>query len=198
MKVSNLYIYTTKSIGSIFLNKNKSETRGLPYLYIALLLFLVQCYPTPKLAGQFTEAAFDEMATLMAKGTVKDIEVETLVQEKEAYLLLDTRTKKEYEISHIPNAIWVGYDNFSLNNLPQGISKDTKILTYCSVGYRSERIGEKLQEAGYQDVSNLKGSVFKWINEGHPLEDMLGSPTDKVHGFDKEWGKWVRGGKAVY
>jgi len=80
----------------------------------------------------------------------------------------------------------------------KAIAKDAKIVTYCSVGYRSERIGEKLQKAGFTDVSNLKGSIFKWINEGNTLEDKDGQTTDKVHGFDKNWGKWVRGDKAVY
>ena len=105
------------------------------------------------------------MATEMAQGDTKDIEVTTLKTMKEKVILLDTREKKEYEISHIPGAIWVGYNNFKLKRVKE-IAKDTKIVTYCSVGYRSERIGEKLQKAGFTDVSNLKGSIFKWVNEG--------------------------------
>ena len=137
------------------------------------------------------------MATYMAQGDTKDIEVASLKTIKGKVILLDTREKKEYEISHIPGAIWVGYDNFKLKRVKE-IAKDAKIITYCSVGYRSERIGEKLQKAGFTDVSNLKGSIFKWVNEGNPLEDKDGNATDKVHGFDKNWGKWVKGDKAVY
>ena len=165
------------------------------HLLIAILF--TQCLPVPEVAGQFTETEFEEMATQMAQGDTKDIEVATLKTMEEKVILLDTREKKEYEISHIPGAIWVGYDNFKLKRVKE-IAKDAKIVTYCSVGYRSERIGEKLQKAGFTNVSNLKGSIFKWVNEGNPLEDKDGQATDKVHGFDKDWGKWVKGDKAVY
>ena len=167
-------------------------------LFQFLIVFLfAQCYPAPKLAGQFTEQEFETMATEMAQGDTRDIEVATLKEMKEKVILLDTREKKEYEISHIPGAIWVGYNNFKLKRVKE-IAKDAKIVTYCSVGYRRERIGEKLQNAGFTDVSNLKGSIFKWVNEGNPIVDKDEQPTEKVHGFDKTWGKWVKGEKAVY
>ena len=91
----------------------------------------------------------------------------------------------------------IGEEKFKEKGIKE-IAKDAKIVTYCSVGYRSERIGEKLQKAGFTDVSNLKGSIFKWVNEGNALEDKDGNTTDKVHGFNKDWGKWVKGDKAVY
>jgi len=167
------------------------------FLQLVIALLFIQCYPTSEIIGQFTEMEFEEMATEMAQGDTRDIEVANLKMMKEKVILLDTREKKEYEISHIPGAIWVGYNNFKLKRVKE-IAKDAKIVTYCSVGYRSERIGEKLQKAGFSDVSNLKGSIFKWVNEGNPLEDKEGNTTDKVHGFDKDWGKWVKGDKAVY
>ncbi len=166
-------------------------------LQFLILLLFTQCYPAPKLAGQFTEQEFNAMATEMAQGDTRDIDVATLKATKEKVILLDTREKKEYEISHIPGAIWVGYNNFKLKRIKE-IAKDAKIVTYCSVGYRSERIGEKLQKAGFTDVSNLKGSIFKWVNEGNPIVDKDDQPTEKVHGFNKSWGKWVKNGKAVY
>ena len=137
------------------------------------------------------------MANEMATGEVKDISVEDLKKIKDQVILLDTREKEEFEISHIPGAIWVGYDNFKMKNL-KGIDKDAEIVTYCSVGYRSERIGEKLQKAGFNNVCNLEGSIFKWVNEGNIVEDKDGNKTESVHGFDKDWGKWVKGAKVVY
>jgi len=166
-------------------------------LYLLSVLFLTQCITAPKISGQFTEIEFEEMATKMAKGDTKDIEVATLKNMEEKVVLLDTREKEEYEISHIPGAIWVGYDDFDVKRLDE-ISKNTKIVTYCSVGYRSERIGEKLMKQGFTDVSNLKGSLFKWANQGYELEDKNGESTEKVHGFNEKWGKWVKGGQAVY
>ena len=36
--------------------------------------------------------------------------------------------------------------------------------------------------------SNLKGSIFKWANEGRPLVQD-GKPTHQVHPYNKYWGR---------
>lgn len=167
------------------------------YSYLLLSIFFIQCYSAPKVAGQFTVQEFEDMATQMAKGTVKDMTITQLIQEKEDVLLLDARERNEYEISHIPTAIWVGYDDFTLDRV-KAIAKDQAVVTYCSVGYRSERIGEQLQKAGFENVRNLKGSIFQWVNEGQPVVDGEAQPTTKVHGFNEKWGKWVKKGEVVY
>ena len=161
------------------------------------LLFLTQCYPAPKVAGQFTDQEFEQMASEMAKGDVPDLSPTQLVNFESPIILLDTRERAEYDMSHIPDAIWVGYDDFSKERI-QHLSKETPIVTYCSVGYRSERIGEKLQKLGFQKVYNLKGSIFQWVNEERTIVDKNGEPTNKVHGFNKTWSKWVKNGQVVY
>ncbi len=181
--------------GEIF--SMKSSMPRNKFLKLFIITVFVQIYFWSNLVGQFTDTEFEKMATEMAKGEITDIDVTTLKGKKGKIVLLDTREKKEYEISHIPGAIWVGYDDFDLSRV-EGIDKDAEIVTYCSVGYRSERIGEKLQDAKFTNVCNLEGSIFKWINDGNQVEDMDGKTTDRVHGFDKDWGKWVKGVKVVY
>ncbi len=168
----------------------------MKYFYVLLVITFIQCTAAPKVAGQFTEAEFNTMADKMARGEVTDISVEELNADFSDYVILDTREKEEYDISHIEGAIWVGYDDFDLARVA-GISKNKKVLTYCSVGYRSERIGEQLQKAGYQDVYNLYGSIFSWINSGYPLVNKNKEPVKKVHGFNQRWGKWVKDDQAV-
>jgi rhodanese-related sulfurtransferase len=75
-------------------------------------------------------------------------------------VLIDSREKREFEVSHIDNAVWVGYDTFKMKRIKH-IPKDQKIVVYCSVGYRSEKIAEKLIKKGYTKVSNLYGGVFE-------------------------------------
>ncbi len=170
----------------------------MKYLYLFIAVAFLHCTTAPKVAGQFTEAEFAEMADKMAKGSVRDIDVKTLKANPADYIILDTREKAEYDISHLEGAIWVGYDDFKLERLDD-IPKGAKVLTYCSVGYRSERIGEKLQKAGYTDVYNLYGSIFSWINAGYPLVKANNEPTNQVHGYNQRWGKWVKdSGVVVY
>ncbi len=167
------------------------------YSYFLLIFFLLQCFPAPKVAGQFTQNEFDEMASLMAKGSVKDMTVQELIQVKEQVILLDAREKEEFEISHIPGALWVGYDDFTTERV-KSIDKNKAVVTYCSVGYRSERIGEQLQKEGFTNVQNLEGSIFRWMNEGQTVEDKEGRRTNKVHGFNEKWGRWVKKGEVVF
>ena len=138
------------------------------------------------------------MSERMARGDVPDWSVEQLRQQFDDVLLLDTRERAEYEVSHLPGAVWIGYEDFDPNRLPTGLDPATKIVTYCSVGYRSERIGEQLQAAGFTDVHNLRGSIFEWANAGYPVVDAQNQPTQNIHGYNKKWGRWVRTLKVVY
>lgn len=168
------------------------------FQFFSTIFLFVSCFSAFKVVGQHTERDFRDMVEEMSKGSVKDITVEVLKQKKaQEIVLLDTRERKEYDVSHLANARWVGFDGFDLTTISD-LPKSTTIVTYCSVGYRSERIGEQLQKAGYQHVINLKGGIFDWVNKGNPVVDGKGKPVQKVHGYDEKWGKWVKRGRVVY
>lgn len=79
------------------------------------------------------------------------------------------------------------YGNFGLKWVAD-ILKETKVVTYCSVGVRSERIGEKVLAAGYQYVHNLYGSLFDWVNERNLVADKQGRTTECIHSYSQRWG----------
>ena len=160
---------------------------------IANYLLLFFCVPLIGVCQSPSD--FDTMADRMAKGKVPDLEINEIKHQLESYLILDAREKDEYNISHIPGAIWIGFDNFNFDRIPK---TSKSILVYCSVGYRSERIGEKLLQQDYTNVYNLKGSLFKWANEKLPMVDGNNEPTVNIHGFNKKWGKWVKEGNVLY
>jgi rhodanese-related sulfurtransferase len=147
--------------------------------------------------GQFVQSkAYDAMLkTLLAHDVneigAKDAKKDSLV------VFLDAREKREFEVSHIKNAIWVGYDDFNLIRV-KNIPKGQKIIVYCSVGYRSEKIAGKLTKSGFINVSNVVGGIFEWANLGYPLVDSNGKPTEKVHAYDRIWGVWLNKGEKVY
>jgi rhodanese-related sulfurtransferase len=112
-------------------------------------------------------------------------------------VLLDTRAPEEFAVSHLRGARWVGYDKFSLAEVQQ-IPKNTPIVVYCSVGVRSEKIGAKLQAAGFTNVRNLYGGLFEWMNEGQPVFTAHNQPTSRVHAYSPAWGIWLQRGQKVY
>ena len=111
------------------------------------------------------------------------------------YTILDAREKEEYDVSHIPNAQYIGYNQLE-NEVLTDIPKDGKVVLYCSIGYRSEKIGEKLRKKGFTNVHNLYGSIFEWVNQDYEVVDKNGQITQKVHTYNRNWSKWVEESKA--
>lgn len=111
--------------------------------------------------------------------------------------LLDAREKEEYEVSHLKGARWIGYNKVNEAALDD-IPKDAIVVVYCSIGYRSGKIGEKLQTKGFQRVYNLYGGIFEWSNKEYPMFSDKDKKTSKVHAYNKSWGKWVEKGEKVY
>lgn len=163
---------------------------------ILTVLLLVSCVQTgAQVQGLCLDEKFDKEIASMIRFTVPVIGVAELEAERSSYLVFDTRQKEEYDVSHIPGADFLGYKEFDEERLA-GTPKDAKIVLYCSIGYRSEKIAQRLQSLGYQNVFNLYGSIFEWANRSFPLEDKSGNATQQVHTYNKAWSKWVDGQKV--
>ncbi len=114
-------------------------------------------------------------------------------------ILLDSRELREYNTSHLKNAIHVGYDHFKMDSVAQKIpNKNSQIIVYCSVGIRSESIGDSLKKAGYTNIKNLFGGIFEWKNNNLPVYNSVEKVTDSVHTFSLEWSQWLKKGIKVY
>jgi Rhodanese-like domain len=76
------------------------------------------------------------------------------------YRVRDTHASREFEVSHIAGATWVGYDDVDLAQLA-GITTHAPVVVYCSVEYRSVRIAVRLLRQEYTDVANIYGGIFQ-------------------------------------
>ncbi len=147
--------------------------------------------------GQVQSSAYRLMLKKLLAHTVPEIQVQQLVADTSGVVLLDAREPKEFAVSHLANALHVGYDDFKLSTIPDSVAKNRPIVVYCSVGYRSEKVTEQLRAAGYTQVSNLYGGIFEWVNQGNPVVDDQGA-TKRVHAYSRSWGVWLKKGKKVY
>lgn len=149
----------------------------------------------------FSQETLDAILAKFNNETVPYISVELLQTKMQSggVILLDARENEEFAVSRIANAIWVGFDNFSLEKtIEQLPNKNADIVVYCSLGVRSEKIGEQLLKAGFTNVRNLFGGIFEWKNKGNPVYDTGGNETEKVHAHSKRWGVWLKKGEKVY
>lgn len=153
-----------------------------------------------QLSAQYTKTAtcanpeFDKKVNSYLKYSAPVISVKDAYTGNSKFIFLDAREAAEYQVAHIPAARYIGYDDFKLDNI-KDISKESNIIVYCSIGYRSEKIATKLKKAGYKNVYNLYGSIFEWVNAGYGVMDKNGKPTKKVHTYNKSWSKWVSNNK---
>jgi rhodanese-related sulfurtransferase len=82
-------------------------------------------------------------------------------------LVIDVRTREEYEVSHLPGAIWAETPS-QIASAVRAVSDQKPVVLYCSVGVRSSRAAAKMMESRRANVFNLQGSIFQWANEGLP------------------------------
>jgi rhodanese-related sulfurtransferase len=158
---------------------------------LALLLFL-------SITFGFSQNTIPKALDKLNNKTVPYITVEQL-QSRIGFILLDARETKEFNVSHIKNAINVGFDKFDSTIISEKIKdKDATIVVYCSIGVRSEKIGEKLLKLGYKNVFNLYGGIFEWKNTDNKTVNSKNIETDSIHTFNKSWSVYLKKGVKIY
>ncbi|PKR82233.1 hypothetical protein CW751_02560 [Brumimicrobium salinarum] len=78
------------------------------------------------------------------------------------YILLDTRTVKEYEERHIEGAKLVLYNDGDMDADLKNMPKDRKYLVYCAVGVRSKVAMNRMKELGFNYVLELDKGIKEW------------------------------------
>ncbi len=125
------------------------NTKNIAYI----LLLLVS-------AVSFGQSDMDVLLKQYNTRSVPYISVQELKMEMSDYLILDTRKKEEFDVSHIPGAVWVSEKvNDSMYAFAKA-KKDQPIVVYCSVGIRSEDFGERLKKKGIYKRSKIYTEAY--------------------------------------
>ena len=146
-----------------------------------------------------TSAAYARMLRVLYRNTVPTVAPAALaweLRQGQAPLLLDVRTPTEYRVSHLAGARFVNFDSLQTEQFA-GVDRRRSVVVYCSVGYRSERLGERLQVLGFRQVRNLYGGLFEWVNQGYDVYNAQGR-TANVHPYSAVWSPWLQKGQKVY
>jgi sterol desaturase/sphingolipid hydroxylase (fatty acid hydroxylase superfamily)/rhodanese-related sulfurtransferase len=98
--------------------------------------------------------------------------------------LFDVRTLEEYAAGHLPGATLLEEGTPSLAVVGRVKETTREAVLYCSVGYRAAQKAEELMEAGFTNVTVLRGSIFQWVNEGRAIEAAEGrEPLVHPHSY---------------
>ncbi len=152
-------------------------------LVLVLLLFVGARSPTSLkhvIAVWFPEVAWVDAETL-SRWMTREASKQPVI--------LDVRSKEEFEVSHLGGALRADPDHPDIAAL--SLPPDSTVVVYCSLGVRSAAIVDELEAAGFTKVYNLKGGIFDWANDGLPIF-RGGEPADQVHPYGKPWGLYLK------
>lgn len=84
------------------------------------------------------------------------------LMEENGAIIIDVRTKEEYEAGHIENAYLIPLEELAAHDeLAVLKEQDTPVLLYCRSGRRSGLAMNTLAKAGYKRLMNM-GGVITW------------------------------------
>ncbi|MFP4652708.1 MAG: rhodanese-like domain-containing protein [Phormidium sp.] len=100
-------------------------------------------------------------------------------------LLIDVREAWEHEQERIADSQLIPLSNFEI----QDLSRDRPIVVYCRSGRRTLDAGQQLLEAGFEEVSHLKGGILRWRSQGYPTQSQdsqTSAPPTPISGGTNE------------
>jgi len=161
--------------------------RGKYFFCVLLLVLAGFCKPAMR-------QSFDKIASGFAtRFGVREISPEEATRSSHLrFVFVDVRRVEEQSVSIIPGALIASPETDLANWAPLlselGRHPEKVAIIYCAGGYRSAR-----SIAGARDIGalNLHGGIVGWANAGGALVDKQGTPTNRVHGYNKAWALFV-------
>ena len=87
-----------------------------------------------------------------------------MMDEQPNAIILDVRTKAEYEDKHIPGALLLPNEEIGTEDIAALPDKEQVILVYCRSGNRSKQAAAKLAALGYKNIYEF-GGINSWPYE---------------------------------
>ncbi|KTC93228.1 rhodanese-like domain-containing protein [Legionella cincinnatiensis] len=108
-----------------------------------------------------------------SKSRIQEITPQALkekIELQEPMLIIDVRESDEWETGYIPTAI-----HLSKGIIERDIEKkvpdlNTKMVVYCSGGFRCALVADSLQKIGYTQVYSLDTGLQGWLDAGYSLQ----------------------------
>lgn len=93
------------------------------------------------------------------------------IKEKKTLIIIDVRTKEEYDREHFPKAKLINFFGSDFEKKLKGLDKSKAYLLHCQSGGRSRGALRKMQKLGFKEVYHLDGGILAWKKAGGELTD---------------------------
>lgn len=91
-------------------------------------------------------------------------EAKKLMDSEEDRIILDVRSREEYDQGHIPGAILIPDTEIEAKAADLLPDKEQLILVYCRSGRRSKLAAQSLADLGYTNIREF-GGILDWPYE---------------------------------
>ena len=101
--------------------------------------------------------------------TVKQLK-EELDQTNQSLILLDVRTREEFNSGRIKNSINIPHDLLLSDISLVADYKNEKVVVYCRSGKRAKLVLDRLSDEGFRTLIDVDGDMLAWNSANLPLE----------------------------
>lgn len=88
---------------------------------------------------------------------------------KESAVVVDIRTKKEWDTGHITGAKHIPFADMDRRLSELESLKDKPVIVVCNLGQAAGSAGKKLKTAGFTNVMRMSGGITEWKAQSMPL-----------------------------
>jgi rhodanese-related sulfurtransferase len=96
------------------------------------------------------------------------------MENDKGFILLNALPEDSFQEEHIPGSHNVPWNDDNLIDKVNKLapSKDTEIVIYCANAEcpASTKAGQKLEKAGFTNITEFDGGMEAWKNAGHRVE----------------------------
>jgi parallel beta-helix repeat protein len=99
-------------------------------------------------------------------------------------VVLDVRTKSEYDTGHIYGTLWIPVDELESRITELSAHVDNEIIVYCKSGGRSVTASEILDNHTFTKVYNMLGGITAWSSAEYPVWVSTVHNVDTGYNYD--------------
>lgn len=127
---------------------------------ILLIVFIAACNRKTMQKGT-EEKSMNTSQDIILYEQITAKDAKKIMDQQEDYVILDVRTKSEYNASHIENSMLLPLDDIDEEATDILPDKDQLLLVYCRSGVRSKEAALQLAELGYTNIKEF-GGIIDW------------------------------------
>ncbi|MBX2849192.1 MAG: rhodanese-like domain-containing protein [Acidiferrobacterales bacterium] len=84
-------------------------------------------------------------------------------------VIIDVNDSKDYDLTHIPDAINFPLDSINADNKKLLKHRDKATIVVCQAGSKSTKAAKLLVALGFSNVHILRGGLISWTKENLPV-----------------------------